>query len=513
MCEKGTFKQRLKHLSGGTAIGSDIGSDISTSNKTKTHIAPRWLTSLTLLASLASPLIVAGCSFAPVYHPPAVAVPSTYKETGKWQSAHPADRALSQAWWKVFRDRQLDALEPRVNAANPTVAAALAAHDASAALLQQARAGLLPTLSLDIDPSRQRQSAMRPLRGSGQPDAYGDETLGVGAGYDLDIWGKVRNQIAAGRADEQASEDDAAAITLSLQTSLADAYFTLIGLDRQAAILQQTQRTYAKALQLTMSRHQGGIASDLDVSRAQTQWDAAQAQASDIAGRRALCEHAIATLVGAPASAFTLAPTRDALATSTFLPNVPVGIPATLLQRRPDIAAAERRIAAANASIGVAKAAFYPDLTLGLEGGFQSTTFSPWISAPNEIWSVGPQLMMSLFDGGRRSAVLRQTRAKLAQNGAQYRAVVLDAFQQVEDQLATLHHVGDEAKHENDELNAAKQTLTLSMSRYKDGAVDYLDVVTAQTTVLQAETRAATLRTRRLQADVNLIGAIGGGWK
>lgn len=337
---------------------------------------------------------------------------------------------------------------------------------------------------------------------------YGSNTLDAGFDYDLDLWGKVRNEVAAGRANAQASADDLASVQLSLQASLANAYFNLRGLDQQQQLLSDTIDTYQRALKLTMSRHAGGIASDLDVSRAQTQLDSARASAEDVRARRALYEHAIATLTGVPASSFSLAPDLSV----AYLPAIPAGIPATLLQRRPDVAAAERRMAAANARIGVVRAAFFPDITLGLIGGYQSSGLGHWLSAPNEIWSIGPSLALTLFDGGRRQALTAQAHAQLAENGAKYRAVVLDACQQVEDNLALTHHLGDEADRQQEALDAAERTLQLSMSRYRDGVVSYLDVVTAQTTELETKVAMLELNTRRQLAAVGLIAALGGGW-
>jgi NodT family efflux transporter outer membrane factor (OMF) lipoprotein len=458
--------------------------------------------------ALAAAAMLSGCSFAPTYHTPATSIPARFKESGPWQLARPADRVPRNAWWSVYRDPVLDRLEEQVAAANPDVAAAMARHDEATAYLAQARSGLFPTIGAEASVERQRQSDNRPLRGAGQPSAYGANTVDVGIAYDLDLWGKIRNEVAAGRAAMQASEADLESVRLSLQANLASAYFNLRGLDAQQQLLGDTIDTYQRALKLTLSRHAGGIASDLDVSRAQTQLDTARASADDIAARRALYEHAIASLTGAPAPNFTL----GAAAGSAYLPSIPTGVPAALLQRRPDIAAAERRVAQANAQIGVAKAAFFPDISLGLDGGYQSDTLSPWLMAPNEIWSVGPSLVFTLFDGGRGAAMTEQARARLAENGAKYKATVLLAFQQVEDSLAQLHHLGDEATQQNAALIAAQRTLTLSMSRYRDGVVSYLDVVTAQTTELNTQIAALNLDTRRLQASVRLIEALGGGW-
>jgi len=461
-----------------------------------------------LCTALAGAALISGCSFAPAYHVPASSVPTAFKEAGAWQEAQPGDRAPRDAWWLVYRDPVLDRLERQVAEANPDVAAASARHDEAVAYLQQARSGLFPTIGAGAQVSRSRQSDNRPLRGANQPSVYNTATLDVGISYDLDLWGRVRNEVAAGKAAMQASEDDLESVRLSLQASLAEAYFNLRGLDEQQQLLADTIRTYERALQLTQSRHTGGIASDLDVSRAQTQLESARASVEDVSARRALYEHAIATLTGTPASQFTLAPDIG----ETWLPSIPAGLPASLLQRRPDIAAAERRVAQANAQIGVAKAAYFPDISLGLDGGYQSDTFSPWLAAPNEMWSIGPTLLMTLFDGGRREAVTQRARAKLAENGAQYKGTVLRAFQQVEDNLAQLHYLGDEAAREESALAAAQRTLALSLSRYRDGVVSYLDVVTAQTTELQTQTAVLNLQTRRLLASVGLIEALGGGW-
>ncbi|MBN3754742.1 efflux transporter outer membrane subunit [Paraburkholderia sp. Tr-20389] len=461
-----------------------------------------------LCAALAGVALVSGCSFAPTYHAPVTAIPTAFKEGGAWQQARPADRVPRDTWWNVYRDPVLDRLETQVAAANPDVAAAMARHDEAAALLAQARSGFFPTIGAEAQVSRQRQSDNRPLRGANQPSVYNSATLDVGIGYDLDLWGKVRNEVAAGKASTQASADDLQSVLLSLQANVADAYFNLRGLDQQQELLADTINTYERALKLTESRHAGGIASDLDVSRAQTQLDSARASAEDVKAQRALFEHAIATLTGTPASQFTLAPQLG----DAYLPSIPTGLPAALLQRRPDVAAAERRAAEANAKIGVAKAAYFPDISLGLDGGYQSDTLSPWLMAPNEIWSIGPNLVMTLFDGGRRAAATQQARAQLAENGAKYKAAVLQAFQQVEDNLAQLHHLGDEAVQQDNALTAAQRTLTLSLSRYRDGVVSYLDVVTAQTTELQTQTVALNLHTRRLLASVGLIEALGGGW-
>lgn len=451
---------------------------------------------------------LSACSFAPPYQAPEAVIPTAFKEAGPWQTAKPADRVARDGWWKVYNDPVLNDLEANVEKANPDVAAAVARHDQAEAFVQQARSGLFPTIGAGASVSRQRQSDNRPLRGSNQPSVYNSADVDVGIGYDLDLWGKVRNEVKAGIANEQASADDLQSLRLSLQASLADHYFRLRALDERTRLLQETIVTYQHALELTESRHSGGLASGMDVSRAQTQLASAKAAVDDTAASRAVLEHAIASLTGMPASDFSLA----SVTSRYSVPQVPVGVPSRLLQRRPDIAAAERRVAAANSNIGVTKAAFFPDISLGLSGGYQSDTLSPWLAAPNEIWSIGPQLMFALFDGGRRSAAVADARAKLAENGAKYRSVVLTAFQQVEDELALLHHLGDESKNQDEALASARSTLKLASLRYKDGAVSYLDVVTAQTTELDAQVSSLDLRTRQLTASVNLIQALGGSW-
>jgi NodT family efflux transporter outer membrane factor (OMF) lipoprotein len=447
--------------------------------------------------------LLAGCSFAPTYHVPSTPISTAYKEAGSWQLAQPADHIERDAWWKVYRDSQLNRLEPLVAAANPNVQAAIARHDEALAYERQAESGLYPTVGAGAQVTRSRQTDQS--SGSSQPTTSSASVAGLVFNYDLDLWGKVRNEVAASKAQSVAAEDDLASLRLSLQANLAQAYWRLRGLDEQAQVLADTVDTYQRALQLTLSRRSGDIASDLDVSRAKTQLATAKAQAEDVKAQRALEEHAIAALTGASASTFSLAPSN----TLPYIPSVPAGIPGTLLERRPDVAAAERRVAAANAQIGVARAAYFPDISLGLAGGFES---SPMFAGPQEIWSIGPALAETLFDGGLRHAKTDEARAKLAQNSATYRATVITAIKQVEDNLALEHHLGDEAVREDEALDAAKRALDLSMSQYRDGVISYLDVVTAQTTELQIQLTSVLLNTRRSLASVGLIEALGGGW-
>ncbi len=450
----------------------------------------------------------AGCSFAPRYELPKVAAPPAFKETGPWMQATPEDQISHGRWWELFGDADLDALEARIEGSNPTLAEAVARYDQARALAREAAAALYPTVGFGADLTNNRQSDNRPLRSKGQPDVYDANTVDGAIGYELDLWGRVRNLTAAAKAESQASAADLETVRLSLEAELADDYVNLRGLDLESRLLAEAADDFGRALDLTNARHAGGVASGLDVSRAQNQVDTARAQVSEVAAQRALYEHAIASLVGVPASSFTI-PSKQAELT---LPHVPTDLPSTLVERRPDVAAAERQAAAANKEIGVAKAAFFPDITLGGLAGFQNAGGNSLISAPNAMWSLGPALAFTLFDGGRRHAELQRAKAYFNETSAAYRAQVLRAFQDVEDNLALLNHLAIESASEGEALTAARRTEALALTRYRQGAVTYLDVVTAQSARLDAERSVLNLRTRRLQASLELIRALGGGW-
>lgn len=455
-------------------------------------------------------LALGACSLAPPLKIPDVPVADNYKETAPWTPARPADDLPRDAWWTLYGDADLNALEKRLIANSPDLAAALARYQQAKAISDQIRAGLLPTLVGSANAQRDRQAELRPLRvlGPTSPDEYGSYTLGLEVDYEFDLWGRIRNQVASGAASEQAAQADMESARLSLQAQLADSYIALRGLDREVALLNDTVAAYAKALDLTMARHDGGIASGLDVARAQTQLDSTRSQAKQALAQRALIEHAIAALVGESASSFTIEPRLA----NIMLPQVPAGVPSTLLQRRPDIAAAERRIAAANASIGVARAAFFPAVTLSALAGYQSSDIGNFIRAPNTYWAIGPSLFLTLFDAGKRQAEVARTQAVLDEAGAIYRSIVLSAFQQVEDNLALLNHYRAAADSERSALAAAQRSLDFSTSRYREGAVTYLEVVTSQTATLQTQRNSLDLDTRQRRASVQLIRALGGGW-
>ena len=462
----------------------------------------------TLLMTLGCASALGGCNLAPPYVAPQVPTAPAFKEAGPWTTAAPNDASLRGDWWTSFQDPILDDLEGRVETANPTRAAALAAYDQAQAYAAEAASSLTPTVGGFDANTENRQSAERPLRGANQPNRYAVNTLGAQVNYELDFWGRLRNLAASGGALAQASAADLQTARLSLHAELANDYLQLRGLDAQSFLLARTVTAYERALDLTQARHDGGVASGLDVQRATAQLAGAQGQVSDIAASRALYEHAIASLTGRPASAVSIMASDG----PRTIPQIPASLPSELVQRRPDVAAAERRAFAANRQIGVARAAYFPQITLGGQFGWQNTGGNVLLSAPDTFWTVGPQIALTLFDGGYRKALVAASRAAFALASANYRSTVLAAFQQVEDQLALANHLGAESVSEATAVKASRATTQLSLIRYREGATNYLDVVTAQTSELQAEQTELALATRRQQASVNLARALGGGW-
>lgn len=481
-------------------------------------------------------LPLAACSLAPRYRPLSDPAPSHYQQFNPavdcqgpaagaaatraltvadvrspcaWGPAYPSDRLPRADWWSEFHDATLDALEVRVDAANPTLAAAVDRYQQAHALELQARSALFPTLSGQAYTDTDHQSANRPLRSASQPDSYHDDLIGGALNYEIDLWGRVRSAVAAGSAETQALSADLESVRLSLHAELALDYIALRGEDAQRKLLQQAVNAYARAVRMTTTRFQGGISSALDVAQAQTQLQTAQADLTDVIDQRTLLEHALAVLTGTVASNFSIAP--DDL--NLTLPTVPVAMPATLLQRRPDVAAAERQMAAFNAQIGVARAAFFPRISISALAGYESTQGAGLLAAPNQFWSLGPQGLLTLLDGGLRRAVLANARAQLDEATNDYRNTVLEAFQELEDALAQNHLLEQELGQQQAARAAAERALALSLNQYQNGAVDYLQVVTSQIVALQAERAALGLQSRQLQASVQLVRALGGGWQ
>ena len=460
-----------------------------------------------LVAAVTSAVLVS-CSFAPPYETPSTDVASSFKDDSPWQTAVPSDQIERGDWWRDFHDDTLDELEARVDTANPNLAAATDRYLQARAYLAQTRGGLLPQIDSNGLATKNRQSDNRPLRSASQPDEYRDNLIGAQLSYELDLWGRVRNLVAAGRASTEAALADVASVRLSLHAELANAYIILRGLDAQEQLLRDAVVAYEKALTLTENRFEGGASSGLDVAHAQTQLQNARAQRTDIRAQRTIYEHAIASLVGESASNFSLPPKIVDLP----LPEIPVALPSRLLERRPDIAAAERRAASANALVGVARAAFFPSISLTATGGYENTGGANWLTSPNSFWSVGPRFSFSLFDAGKRRAVEAQSRAAFDEAAEHYRSTTLTAFQQVEDGLALLRFLGQETEEQRAAAVAAQHAAALAMDRYTNGAVNYLEVVESQTAALQAQSTTLTLRNRELRADVDLVRAIGGGW-
>jgi multidrug efflux system outer membrane protein len=457
----------------------------------------------TLLCAAA--LALTGCNFAPAYAPPQIALPVDYKELGDWTPAAPADHEQRGAWWKSFNDPVLDDLLMQVGE-SPSLAIALARHDQANAFAAQSRSNFWPELDADGSAVRMRSSGRRP--GANAPSVANDYKVGLSAAYELDLWGRVRNLVRAGNAVRDASAADLESVRLSLQVQTADLYLLLRGIDEQIALLDATVEAYTRAERLTEDRYNDGVASGVDVGRARTQLFNTRAQRTALATDRALAEHALAALIGAMPSTFSL----PAKVTEIAPPAVPVAAPSVLLQRRPDIASAERRMYAANARIGVARAAFFPDVSISASGGYETAT-SGLFTKPASFWALGPAAAgLSLFDGGARRAGVDAARAAFDEAAAAYRMTVLGAFRDVEDQMAQVNGFAQEAADRDNAVVAAARTNQLAQTRYNEGAASFLEAVIAQTAELDARRAALALNTRRLQAAVDLIRAMGGGW-
>lgn len=464
------------------------------------------------LATVCAALLVfltVGCTVGPRYSRPTTPVPPAYKVAGAWKQAQPSEQALGGNWWTLFNDPQLNALEQQVNVSNQNLKAAEAQFREARALLRYYRADYYPTITGGASATRAHNSDNRQPHStilSGR--TFTDLMLPVTLSYQADVWGRVRRAVEASREQAQASAADLAAVNLAMHADLALDYFQARSLDAEEQLLNSTVADYQHALQLTKNRYQGGLASGLDVQQAEAQLQATRAQAIDVGVLRAQYEHAVATLVGTPAPAFTLPP----LPLSTPPPPIPAGLPSELLERRPDIAAAERRVAAANSQVGIATSAYYPVLNLAASAGFESGTITTLISGPSLFWSAGPAAAATLFDVGRRHALSEQARSAFDHTVANYRETVLTGFQQVEDELNAVSLLGQEGQVQGEAVAAAQKALATATNRYKGGVTSYLEVITAQNVALTNEVSAVNILGRRMSATVLLIQALGGGW-
>jgi NodT family efflux transporter outer membrane factor (OMF) lipoprotein len=444
----------------------------------------------------------------PKYHPPAIQAPPAYKEVGDWKPAEPNDRNLGGEWWRVFQDPQLDALEQQVNVSNQNLKAAAAQYQQARAALRYFRADYYPTVTAGPSATRTRVSSNAPTNTILRGATYNDFVLPFDVSYQADVWGRVRKNVESYREQAQASAADLATVNLSMHADLAVDYFQARSLDAEEQLLNTTVTEYEQALELNESRFKGGVASEVDVEQAKTILQTTRAEAVDVGVARAQYEHAVAILVGKPPAEFSLPP----LPLTAPPPHVPVDVPSELLERRPDIAAAERRVASANAQIGVAKSAYYPMINLGASGGFESSAITTLINGPSGLWSIGLSAVETVFDAGRRRALNDQVRAAYDYQVATYRQDVLNGFQEVEDNLAAVRILENEAKVQDEAVAAAQRSLDLSVIRYKGGVTNYLEVITAQNAALADEVTAVNILGRRMASTVLLIQALGGGW-
>jgi NodT family efflux transporter outer membrane factor (OMF) lipoprotein len=470
------------------------------------------------LASSALALLLAGCTVGPNYHRPDAATAPAWKENavpppnppnGTWKQAEPSDGALRGQWWEQYGDPQLSALEAKVAVSNQTLRVAMEQYFSAREQVRVARSQYFPTLAAGPSVSRQRESYNQPTTNRAltnyQYNSYG---IAGQAQWEPDLWGQVRRTVEQARANAQASAALLANVDLSLRAELASDYFELRGLDSQQQLLDNTVKSYEEYLGLTQIRFKGGVATESDVALAQTQLETTRAQYIDVGVARAQFEHAIATLIGTPASIFSLPP----MPLGQQVPPVPIGLPSQLLERRPDIAAAERQADAANAQIGIAIAAYYPNVSLTGTGGFTSGNPGTLIQGPSEMWSLGASAVELLFDAGRRHAITQQARDAYEQQVANYRQTVLAAFQDVEDNLAAMRILDQESAQQQLAVAASVRSLNINTYQYKGGVTTYLQVLTAQTTLLTNQRTQADIATRQFVSSIQLIRALGGGW-
>jgi outer membrane protein, multidrug efflux system len=465
---------------------------------------------LLLLVLLVLLVALAGCDLAPPYKAPQMVLPASYKGTGPFALAHPEAQLAQGDWWKMFGDEKLNGLEASLNAANPDLQAAEETYTQARDIVGEARSQLFPQLSAQTDAAQNRQSENRLFRaGATGPNEEASIDYGAALTWEPDFWDEIRNRTNYAKSNAQATAAMVASARLSLEIELANDYMALRALDSEHAVYTKTLGYYGEALKITQLRYSGKIAAGLDVERAQNQFSSAQAADTDIEAQRAVLEHAIAVLAGDNPSTFSLPPEDLA---HLAIPVIPAGVPSALLQRRPDIAQSERRMAAENAAIGIARAAFYPNIKLSANAGFESDGFGGLAALSNSFWSIGASAMLPLFEGGLRRAEEEQSQSEFAQAGDNYRSTVLQAFREVEDQLVLTNKLASEYSQQQDALTSALKVQDLALSLYTNGLDNYLNVTVAQVAALSSELATVQVRSRQLQAAVGLIGAVGGGW-
>ncbi len=484
----------------------------------KPHLASRAL----LIGVTWAAWSLAGCNVGPTYHTPTVQTPAAYKEVtaenakyiDNWKVAQPSDQVIRGNWWEIFSDPELSQLEEQANQSNQSIASAAASFLAARALVKQARSQLFPTATTTVSITRSRQPNLENFAtGGGTPSGasavtFTDYELPFDASWVPDLWGKIRNTIRSNAYGAQSSAADLANTRLTIQAEVAVDYFELRSEDALKQLLDSTVEAYKQSLDLTKALFETGIDSDESVAQAETQLETTRAQDTGVGVLRAQYEHAVAMLVGEPASTFSI-PVK---ALNAAPPPIPFGVPSELLERRPDIAASERLVAQANAQIGIARAAYFPTLTLTASGGFESSSITSWLSWPSRFWSVGPSLAETIFDAGLRKATVEQYRAQYDETVANYRQTVLAAFQQVEDNLAALRVLSDEIKQQLIAINSSQRYLSLATDRYRLGIDPYLNVISAQTTLLGNQQTLVNLQLQQITASVQLVEALGGGW-
>ena len=452
-------------------------------------------------------LLLAACTVGPDYVKPTplATMPTAYKELEGWKVAQPQDGRVTEKWWKIYSDPVLNSLEEQIVISNLTVATAEARFRQARAAVQIAKSGYFPSLSAGASATRSQRSGNL---GAVSSRPTSDFQIPLELSWELDLWGRVRRSVEASKANAQASAADLASITLSSQAALANDYFQVRILDAQIKLMDATIRVYRKSLDMTNNRYAAGIAAKAEVLQAETQLKSTEAQAIDLGVQRSQLEHAIALLIGKPPAAFSLSPTL----LITTVPHIPAGLPSEILERRPDIASSERSVAAANAQIGIAKAAYFPTIKLAASAGLEASSIASLLSWPSRFWSVGPTISASLFDGGLRTAQSDQVKAAYDATVSTYRETVLTAFQEVEDNLVALRILEEETRVQDQAVKAAEQVVTITTNQYQSGTVAYLNVLVAQSTSLANERTALGLLGRRLTASVLLVKALGGGW-